>query len=104
MQWLLIVILVATSVRLSASELADETVRYVNDQIISLGDVFQRNQERISVDKGITPSGMSQWMSFSRVSLEELTDEELLVQYAKEFAEEHHFQLLDHERITQQVL
>ncbi len=90
---------------LAAAELADETVRYVNDQVISLGDVMQRNQERISVlDQKLKPSGMTQWMAFSRGSLEEITEEELLIQYAKRFAEERHFQLLDHERITQQVL
>jgi parvulin-like peptidyl-prolyl isomerase len=90
---------------LSAGELADETVRYVNDQVISLGDVLQRNQERISVlDKNLAPSGMNAWLAFSRGSLEELTEEELLIQYAKRFAEERHFQLLDHEKITQMVL
>ncbi len=90
---------------LAASELADETVRYVNDQVISLGDVMQRNQERVSVlEQNMRPTGMTQWMAFSRVSLEEITEEELLIQYAKRFAEERHFQLLDHERITQLVL
>jgi parvulin-like peptidyl-prolyl isomerase len=90
---------------LSAVELADETVRYVNDQIISLGDVMQRNQERVSgLDKTLVPSGLTAWMAFSRTSLEEITEDELLIQYAKRFAEEHHFQLLDHEKITQQVL
>ncbi len=89
---------------LPAVELADETVRYVNDQMISLGDVMQRNQERLTADKSVVPSGLSQWMAYSRISLEELTEDELLIQYAKHFAEEHKFQLLDHERITQQVL
>jgi parvulin-like peptidyl-prolyl isomerase len=91
---------------LCAIELADETVRYVNDQVISLGDVMQRNQERISVlvDKSLAPSGLNAWLNFSRTSLEELTEEELLIQYAKRFADERHFQLLDHEKITQQVL
>jgi parvulin-like peptidyl-prolyl isomerase len=105
MHWLpaLIISLLALC-PLSAGELADETVRYVNDQVISLGDVMQRNSERLGSDKGATPSGISAWMAFSRVSLEEITEEELLIQYAKRFAEERHFQLLDHEKITQLVL
>ncbi len=104
MRWLLVFAVVVMSARplCAAVQLADETVRYVNDQVISLGDILRRNGERLLKGNARPPN--SEMLQFAKDSLEELTDDELLVQYAKRFAEEHKFRLLDDERITQRIM
>jgi hypothetical protein len=83
------------------------TLRYVNDDTISSGDVFKRYRERIDdLDRSHIqrPLTQAEVEHFMRECLEQLTDEELLIQYAKTFAAEHHIDLVDHEHITQMVL
>ena len=86
---------------------ADLTLRYVNDSVISYGDVVQRNQLRLmeSERRGRPrPSTRDETLAFVEQSLAELTDEELLIQYGRQLAEERGFQLVDHERISQRVM
>ncbi len=86
---------------------ADLTLRYVNDSIISFGDVLQRNQVRLSEYERRgrpRPGTRDELLAFAEQSLNDLTDEELLIQYGRQLAEERGFQLVDHERISQQVM
>lgn len=86
---------------------ADQTMRYVNDQVVSLGDVLMRDRIRLAdfERRGKPrPATREERVRFSRESLEELTDEELLVQYGHHFAEERHIHLVDRERIAQSVM
>lgn len=86
---------------------ADLTLRYVNDSVISMGDVQQRNQMRMQEYERRgrpRPGNRDELMDFFKQSLAELTDEELLIQYGRQLAEERGFQLVDHERISQQVM
>jgi parvulin-like peptidyl-prolyl isomerase len=86
---------------------ADQSIRYVNDQVVSLGDVLMRDRMRLAdfERRGKPrPTTREERVRFSRESLEELTDEELLVQYGQHFAEERHIHLVDHERIAQSVM
>lgn len=87
----------------------DLTLRYVNDSIISLGDVRMRSLMRLG--KGEydrlgrpAPRTLKEFVVFMQESLELLTDEELLIQYARKFAEERSLQIIDPERISQQVM
>jgi parvulin-like peptidyl-prolyl isomerase len=84
----------------------DQAVRYVNDQVLSLGDVRLRNQQRLAecLQRGQPrPGTRAEALSFSQESLVQLTDEELLVQYAKQLEEKFHHKLVDRERIAQRV-
>jgi parvulin-like peptidyl-prolyl isomerase len=89
------------------SRTADLTLRYVNDSVISLGDVLQRNAVRKAdyERRGRPqPTTHNEQLAFFQQSLDELTDEELLIQYGRALAEERGFQLVDHERISQMVM
>jgi parvulin-like peptidyl-prolyl isomerase len=91
----------------SRARTADLTLRYVNDSVISFGDVLQRNQLRLGEYERRgrpRPSTRDELLAFSQQSLNDLTDEELLIQYGHQLAEERGFQLVDHERISQQVM
>jgi parvulin-like peptidyl-prolyl isomerase len=104
MRWLLVLVMASLGVRqLAAAVLLDQTIRYVNDQVITLGDVLERNQMRLA-QGGRQPGDLQERIAFSKQSLEELTEEELLIQYAKQFAEERKIGLFDHEAITQKVM
>jgi hypothetical protein len=86
---------------------ADLTLRYVNDSVISFGDVLQRNAMRLSDHERRgrpTPNTRADLLAFSQQSLDDLTEEELLIQYGRALAEERGFQLVDHERISQVVM
>lgn len=90
-----------------AGRTADLTLRYVNDSVISLGDVQQRNQMRMMEYERRgrpRPGNREELLVFFQQSLAELTDEELLIQYGRQLAEERGFQLIDHDRISQQVM
>lgn len=90
-----------------AGRTADLTLRYVNDSVISLGDVRQRNQLRRMdyARRGRPlPANREELVVFSQQSLAELTEEELLIQYGRQLADERGFQLVDHDRISQQVM
>ena len=91
----------------SPAQTGDLTIRYVNDSIISLGDVRQRNAMRLEEfeRRGRPgPKSRADFLLFSTQSLNELTDEELLIQYGRALAQERGFQLIDHERISQRVM
>jgi parvulin-like peptidyl-prolyl isomerase len=96
-----------TAVEDSARNTVDLTLRYVNEAIISFGDVIQRNQMRIADydrRRQPKPATRDEMIQFSNESLSELTDEELLIQYGKEMSEQRGFRLVDHERIAQMVM
>lgn len=91
----------------SRARTADLTLRYVNDSVISYGDVLQRNQIRLMEYERRgrpRPSTRDEMLAFIEQSLNDLTDEELLIQYGRQLADERGFQLVDHERISQQVM
>ncbi len=113
MRWMMIVmtVMIATAGSAAAadgpSRTVDRTIRYVNDSIISLGDVLQRNAMRFDdYERRGRPRPISRddMLVFFTQSLNELTDEELLIQYGRDLAEERGFQLIDHERISQRVM
>jgi PPIC-type PPIASE domain len=86
---------------------ADLTLRYVNDSVISLGDVMRRNAMRMSdyERRGRPrPTTRSEVIAFANDSLTELTEEELLIQYGHALSEQRGFRLVDHERISQMVM
>lgn len=112
-QWTWLVLLVMGTVGIagepaaSRARTADLTLRYVNDSVISYGDVLQRNQIRLMEYERRgrpRPSTRDEMLAFIEQSLNDLTDEELLIQYGRQLADERGFQLIDHERISQQVM
>jgi peptidyl-prolyl cis-trans isomerase D len=109
-RWMVLWMMVATSLIPAAespAQTGDLTIRYVNDSIISLGDVRQRNAMRLDEfeRRGRPgPKSRADFLLFSTQSLNELTDEELLIQYGRALAQERGFQLIDHERISQRVM
>ncbi len=91
----------------SVGRTADLTIRYVNDSVISLGDVLQRNSMRLDEFKRRgrpQPGNRDELLAFAEQSLNDITEEELLIQYGRAMAEERGFQLVDHERISQVVM
>ncbi len=85
----------------------DLVVRYVNDTVVTGSDIRVRAAERFEdyTRKGKpTPSNRPESIAFFKEALEDLTDEELLIQYGKQFATEHKIQLVDHDAIAQQVI
>lgn len=85
--------------------LVDRTVRYVNNQVLSIGDVLVRMSERMHdpANRSKPPPVGEAYISFAQDTLEQLTDEELLVQYGERFAKERKFRLVDHELIKRRV-
>lgn len=82
-----LLILAILLVPLPGAVLTDLAVRYVNDEVITAGDILLRNEERRSENQRRgqpLPSGAAEHLLFSRTSLEELTDESLLTQKAGE--------------------
>lgn len=107
--WLMVLLMWMSSVSAgeAAGRTADLTIRYVNDSVISLGDVLQRNSMRLDEFKRRgrpQPGNRDELLAFAQQSLNEITEEELLVQYGKAMAEERGFQLVDHDRISQMVM
>lgn len=85
--------------------LFDRTVRYVNEQSLTLGDVRTRVWERMQElqRSGKPVPSEAGLLVFAQETLELLTDEELLVQYGQRFAEARKFRLVDHEQIRRRV-
>ncbi|MBA3710565.1 MAG: peptidyl-prolyl cis-trans isomerase, partial [Planctomycetes bacterium] len=80
----------------------DQALRYVNGEVITVSDVKMRTSERLSdyEHKGkVTPKSDAEMVPFLRESLEQLTDEALLVQKAKEQK-----MVPDHDRVVLEVL
>ena len=109
--FLFLVLILATSAAAIAGEVekltADQALRYVNDQVVTLGDVLRRDAMRLSdLERQAKPkpAGREERMHFSVQSLDELTDEELLVQYGRQFAQQRGIRLVDPERISQMVM
>ena len=87
---------------LPAAEIADLTIRYVNNEVVTMGDVQMRNQLRRSdyERKGLVlPRSKSEWIAFSKRSLDDLTDDVLLEQKAKSMGIQ-----ADHQEIVLEVL
>lgn len=98
----ILAVCVMSWVVLPAAELADLTIRYVNNEVVTMGDVQLRNQLRRSdfERKGqVLPRSKSEWISFSKHSLDDLTDDVLLEQKAKTMGIQ-----ADHQEIVLEVL
>ncbi len=82
---------------------ADQALRYINDDVLTFNDVRQRNQMRLAEyrHKGLVEPDNTEaaLIAFSQESLEQLTDEALLVSKAKELK-----LTPDHDRVTLQIL
>lgn len=105
--WLLVLVVAMANAGEAAGRTADLTIRYVNDSVISLGDVLQRNSMRLDEFKRRgrpQPGSRDELLAFAQQSLTEITEEELLIQYGKAMAVERGFQLVDHDRISQMVM
>jgi hypothetical protein len=71
----------------SSGTVVDQPVRFVNDRIVTIGDIRTRNGMRIELWRRaarVLPDSREGLLRFNRETLEELTDEELLVQKAEE--------------------
>ncbi len=98
----LVVCAVLLGPRLLAADIADLTIRYVNNEVITMGDVQVRNDMRRSEyqRKGlVVPRSNAEYVAFSNRSLDDLTDDVLLAQKAKEMGIQ-----ADHDDITLEVL
>ncbi len=96
---LILAVLVSWS---SAAVVADQALRYVNTEVLTMGDVATRNQMRVAeyTRRGIPiPQTRAELIAFSKETLDDLTDESLLVQEAKGMGAEP-----DREAIIQEVL
>ena len=86
----------------SAAEIADLTIRYVNNEVVTLGDVQLRDSIRRAdfTRRGqVLPRTRDEQIRFSVASLEEITDDVLLAQRAKEMGIQ-----ADHDEIVFEVL
>ena len=94
--------LLALAVVASGADLADLTVRYVNNDVVTLGDIQLRDQIRRGdyTRRGLVlPRTREEIVSFSAKSLEDITDDVLLAQRAKEMGVQ-----ADHDEIVLEVL
>lgn len=97
-----IIILLVYLTIVQAADVADLTIRYVNSEVITMGDVQLRNDMRRSEyqRKGLVlPRTNAEFAAFSKRSLDDLTDDVLLAQKAKEMGIQ-----ADHDDITLEVL
>jgi parvulin-like peptidyl-prolyl isomerase len=81
-----IIFLLSLAATVPAEVLADLSVRYVNDEVITWGDIALRNQLRLELQRGrgTAPTTKAELLAYCQTSLEELTEEALLTQRAKE--------------------
>ena len=82
-----IVLSILFAAAVHAADLADLTVRYVNDEVVTMGDVQLRNEMRraeYSRSGKVLPRTAAEFIAFSRKSLDDITDDVLLAQKAKE--------------------
>lgn len=80
----------------------DRSVRFVNDQVVTIGDIRSRNGIRIELFRRagrVLPDNRDSLLRFNRDTLEELTDEELLVQKATELQV-----AIDRDRLSSEVI
>lgn len=94
--------LLALAIAASGADLADLTVRYVNNEVVTLGDIQLRDQIRRGeyTRRGLVlPRTREEIVSFSAKSLEDITDDVLLTQKAKEMGIQ-----ADHDEIVLEVL
>jgi parvulin-like peptidyl-prolyl isomerase len=80
----------------------DRSVRFVNDQVVTIGDIRSRNGIRIELFRRagrVLPDNRDSLLRFNRDTLEELTDEELLVQKANELQV-----AIDRDRLSSEVI
>ncbi len=80
----------------------DRSVRFVNDQVVTIGDIRSRNGIRIELFRRagrVLPETLDGTLRFYRDTLEELTDEELLVQKATELQVS-----IDRDRLSSEVI
>lgn len=79
--------LTAADGQTASSTVVDRPVRFVNDRILTIGDIRTRNGMRVELFRRagkVLPDNREGMLRFNRDTLEELTDEELLVQKAEE--------------------
>ncbi len=98
----LVVLIIFLGCALPAAELADLTIRYVNNEVVTMGDIQLRNQMRRGEyeRKGLVlPRTREEWLGFSQRSLDDLTDDVLLAQKAKTMGIQ-----ADHDEIVLEVL
>jgi len=80
----------------------DRAVRFVNDQVLTIGDIRSRNGMRVEMYRRagrVLPDTREGLLRFNRDTLEELTDEELMVQKAEELQV-----AIDRDRLASEVL
>ena len=99
MRSLLPLLLIAAA---TAADVADLTIRYVNNEVVTMGDVMLRNAIRKDeyLRRGmVLPRTQAELITFSKKSLDDLTDDVLLAQRAKEMGIQ-----ADHDEIVFEVL
>ena len=80
----------------------DRAVRFVNDQVVTIGDIRSRNSIRSELFRRagrVLPDTRDSLLRFNRDTLEELTDEELLVQKADQLQV-----AVDRDRLSSEVI
>ncbi|MBA2479192.1 MAG: peptidylprolyl isomerase [Planctomycetes bacterium] len=100
---LLLLMMMLLAARSAWAEAAyDQALRYVNGEVITVSDVKIRSGERLGEYQRrgkVTPQSDAEMVPFMQESLEQLTDETLLVQKAKEMK-----MVPDHDRVVLEVL
>jgi parvulin-like peptidyl-prolyl isomerase len=85
-----------------AAVIADQAMRYVNNEVITMGDVAMRNQLRLADQQRrgqVMPQTRDEIIAYSKQTLEDLTDEVLIAQEAKTLGMKN-----DHESLVRDVL
>jgi hypothetical protein len=86
----------------TSGTVVDRPVRFVNDRILTIGDIRSRNGMRVETFRRagrVLPDSRDGMLRFNRDTLEELTDEELLVQKAEELQV-----AIDRDRLSSDVI
>lgn len=86
----------------TSGTVVDRPVRFVNDQVVTIGDIRSRNGIRVELFRRagrVLPDNREGLLRFNRDTLEELTDEELLVQKADELKV-----AIDRDRLSSDVI
>ncbi len=86
----------------SPGTVVDRPVRFVNDQVLTIGDIRTRNGTRVEMYRRagkVLPDNRDGLLRFNRDTLEELTDEELMVQKANELKVD-----IDRDRLSTDVI
>jgi hypothetical protein len=102
--WLLILVcgVLAAGEAETSGTVVDRPVRFVNDQVLTIGDIRSRNGIRVELFRRagrVLPDSRDGLLRFNRDTLEELTDEELLVQKADELKVS-----IDRDRLSSDVI